>query len=115
MPEHVDLLISEPQCGTVAQAIQSLKIVSAKQGKRAQAVRDLQSPFWQRRYYDRNEWDHTEFIEKLKYIHRNPVKRSLVKNPEDWKWSSFRHYASGVHCGVEIESWRNRTYSFPIP
>ena len=30
---------------------------------------------------------------KLRYLHRNPVKRGLVSNPEDWKWSSHRHYA----------------------
>jgi putative transposase len=37
-------------------------------------------------------------------MHRNPVKRGLVKNPEDWKWSSFKHYATGVEAVVEIES-----------
>jgi putative transposase len=115
MPEHVHLLVSEPQCGTVANAMQSLKIASAKRGKRVQVMRDQNLPFWQKRYYDRNEWNHKEFLEKLKYIHRNPVKRGLVERAEDWKWSSFRHYANGEDCGVAIESWRNRTYSFPIP
>jgi putative transposase len=26
-------------------------------------------------------------------MHRNPVKRGLVLEPEQWRWSSFRHYA----------------------
>jgi len=26
-------------------------------------------------------------------MHRNPVKRGLVREPQDWAWSSFRHYA----------------------
>src|SRR5271166_5432541 len=39
----------------------------------------------------------------------NPVNRKVVENPEDWKWSSFRHYASGEDYGVEIEPWRNRS------
>ena len=109
MPEHVHLLISEPERGTVANAMQSLKISSAKRGRRANAVSDSAIPFWQKRYYDRNEWNHKEFVEKLKYIHRNPVKRKLVERPEDWKWSSYRHCSQGEDCGVEIESWRNRT------
>jgi len=29
------------------------------------------------------------------YIHRNPVKQALCERPEDWKWSSFLHYATG--------------------
>ncbi len=70
--------------------------------------------FWQKRYYDRNVVGQ-EFTEKLKYIHRNPVKRKLVDRPEDWKWTSYRNYASGENCGVGIESWRNRTYSFELP
>jgi len=114
MPEHVHLLISEPERGTVASAIQSLKISSAKRGRQANAVSDPAIPFWQKRYYDRNEWDHKEFIEKRKYIHRNPVRRGLAEKPEDWKWSSYRHYVRGEDCGVAIESWRNKTYSFQL-
>src|SRR5690242_12659571 len=65
--------------------------------------------FWQARYYDFNVWSHRKFIEKLRYIHRNPVKRGLVANPEDWEWSSFRHYLTGERGVVEIEShWTAR-------
>src|SRR5581483_5941462 len=49
--------------------------------------------FWQRRYYDFNVRTAKKRIEKLKYMHRNPVKRGLVKAPEDWRWSSYRSYA----------------------
>ena len=49
-------------------------------------------------------------IEKLRYMHRNPVKRGLVKTPEEWMLGSFRHYLTG-ECGiVEIESeWTARS------
>jgi len=33
--------------------------------------------------------------EKLRYMHRNPVKRELVLGPEDSDWSSFRAYLDG--------------------
>jgi hypothetical protein len=42
--------------------------------------------------------------EVIRYIHRNPAKRGLVERPEDWPWSSFRHYATGLRGTVEIES-----------
>ncbi len=32
------------------------------------------------------------------YIHQNPVKAGLVKNPEDWEYSSFRDL-SGLRNG----------------
>jgi hypothetical protein len=34
----------------------------------------------------------------------NPVKRGLVIKPEEWLWSSYRHYQTGMHGTVEIES-----------
>lgn len=61
-------------------------------------------PIWQRRYYDFNVSSYEKSIEKLRYIHRNPVSRGLVDRPEDWLWSSFRHYAFGEESPVEVES-----------
>jgi putative transposase len=126
MPEHIHLLMSEPKRGLVANAIQSLKIASAKRSRSGgphlaaaemSAERNSTAakcgtpnePFWQKRYYDRNVRSQKEFVRKLRYTHRNPVTADLVQNPEDWKWSSFRHYLTGEWCGVEIESqWTAR-------
>jgi len=111
MPNHVHLLISEPKNGTIATVIQSLKIATARYEKthicqtKADMGHDAQgTPFWQRRYYDRNVRDHEEFIAALKYIHRNPAKRGLVDKPEDWPWSSYRSYALHEHSLVSIET-----------
>jgi putative transposase len=52
-------------------------------------------------------------VEKLQYMHRNPVKRGLVAKPEDWRWSSFRLYPTGEVGTVEIESqWTARKREF---
>ena len=104
MPEHVHMLVSEPERGTLAQAMQSLKQGVA----RRLALRATES-FWQARYYDFNVWSERKFVEKLRYIHRNPVERGLVARPEEWGWSSFRHYLNGERRTIEIESqWTAR-------
>ncbi len=108
MPEHVHMLMSEPEQALLSHAIQSLKQAVS----RRLALRSAE-PFWQARYYDFNVWSERKRIEKLRYMHRNPVKRGLVAKPEEWAWSSFRHYATGVESIVEIESewtarWRER-------
>jgi REP-associated tyrosine transposase len=97
MPEHVHLLISEPKRGTLDRAIQALKTSISKQSN--------QSRFWLPRYYDFNVHSENKRVEKLRYMHRNPVARGLVRKPEDWKWSSFQHYLTGEVRIVEIESW----------
>jgi putative transposase len=111
MPEHVHLLVSEPKRATLSRALQALKTSVSKQSR--------QKPFWQARYYDFNVWSARKRVEKLRYMHRNPVVRGLVANPEDWPWSSFRHYATGGEGTVEIESeWtarRRETMKLPHP
>jgi putative transposase len=106
MPEHVHLLVSEPERATLARAIQALK-QSVSQKLKAPDGR-----FWQTRYYDFNVFTAAKRVEKLKYIHRNPVHRGLVEKPEDWPWSSYRHYALGELGTVQIESpvaaWKRR-------
>ncbi|HEY0795007.1 MAG TPA: hypothetical protein VGD64_04430 [Acidisarcina sp.] len=59
-------------------------------------MRSRERAFWQAHYYDFNVSSNDKFVEKLRYIHRNPVRRGLVARPEDWTWSSFRHYQTGV-------------------
>lgn len=123
MPEHVHLLLSEPQRDTLADALKSLKqgvsrrLIGKLPVKPKSGLSGPPKPehsgalkhFWQKRYYDFNVRDYPQFVEKLRYIHRNPVKAGLCERPEDWEWSSFRHYATGCEGRVEIESeWTAR-------
>jgi putative transposase len=104
MPEHVHLLVGEPRRSSLSVALQVLKQQTSRQLKQRGAVQ-----FWQRRYYDFNVHKEEKRVEKLRYMHRNPVKRGLVEKPEQWQWSSFRHYATGELGAVEIESeWTGR-------
>src|ERR1700691_3078203 len=98
MPEHVHLLVSDPERGLLADALKSLK-----QGVSRRLVGEVGAPFkpalgmggsdgapfkpgvglsgdsphhfWQKRYYDFNVRNYRQFVEKLSYIHQNPVKR----------------------------------------
>ena len=81
MPEHVHLLLSEPERSTVAVAIQMLKQIVARKAHGPATGQ----PFWQRRYYDFNVWSDEKLFEKMNYIHQNPVRRGLVARAEDWK------------------------------
>ncbi len=95
MPEHVHLLVTEPQRESLATAMQAWKqSVSRHLGR--------DKPFWQTRYYDFNARTEAKRIEKLRYIHRNPVVRGLVTSPEQWPWSSFRQYALGLQGTVTV-------------
>src|SRR5271170_7094441 len=95
MPEHLHLLLSEPEVGTPSTVMQVLKQRTArallpKRKRRNPRQRDLfadqpqRRAFWQARSYDFNVWTTKKRVEKLRYMHRNPVKRGLVAAPEQW-------------------------------
>ena len=81
MPEHVHLLVSEPQVANLSVAIQALKISTAR--------RLHERPFWQRRFYDFNVFTSHKRIGNRQYIHRNPFTRGLAAHPAAWRWSSY--------------------------
>ena len=39
-----------------------------------------------------NVWSEKKRLEKLNYMHNNPVKRRLVNSSGEWPWSSWRFY-----------------------
>ncbi len=109
MPEHFHLLITEPQEGNPSTVMQVLKQRFAQRVLRrsrsdAQGSLAEQRPVhvWQARFYDFNVWTERKRVEKLRYMHRNPVKRGLVKEPEQWPWSSFRYYMYGEISPVKV-------------
>jgi putative transposase len=103
MPEHIHVLLTEPEIGTPSTVMQVLKQRTAhahlpKRKRRSARQRNLfgdevpRRVFWQARSYDFNVWTTKKRVEKLRYMHRNPVKRGLVESPEEWRWSSYRFY-----------------------
>ena len=107
MPEHIHLLLGEPECGNPSQVMQAIKQGFARRLlRRLHACDDLRQGslwhavldnghIWQARFYDFVVFTEKKRIEKLRYMHRNPVKRGLTLNPQEWAWSSYRHYADG--------------------
>ena len=125
MPEHFHLLISEPEVGTPSTVMQVLKQRTARallpkrkrrDPRQRNLFRDGPAPraFWQARFYDFNVWTTKKRVEKLRYMHRNPVKRGLVQSPEQWRWSSDRFHLLGeaervgVNVGWGKISFRDR-------
>jgi putative transposase len=117
MPEHIHLLLTEPEVGTPSTVMQVLKQRTArallpKRIRRNPRQRHLfadeprRRAFWQARFYDFNVRTTKKRVEKLRYMHRNPVKRGLVETPEQWGWSSYRFYLLGENGPVRVnEGW----------
>jgi putative transposase len=107
MPEHIHLLLSEPERGNPSVVMQAIKQEFARRLLgRLRASRDPRQSdlwnlsltpqhVWQRRFYDFVVRTYEKRQEKLHYIHQNPVRGSLVLEPWQWRWSSAPHYLRG--------------------
>jgi len=114
MPEHIHLLISEPEVGTPSTVMQVLKQRTAhallpKRRRTDPRQRRIfgdepMRAFWQDRFYDFNVWSTRKRVEKLRYMHRNPVKHGLVGSPELWDWSSYRYYLLDEAGPVQVNA-----------
>jgi putative transposase len=107
MPEHVHLLISEPQKDNPSKVMQVLKqrVSIALLPKRRDGGSRTEDHFWQRRFYDFNAYSGKKISEKLNYMHMNPVKRKLVTDLKDWPWSSWSHYTNGEPGLISVDRW----------
>jgi REP-associated tyrosine transposase len=110
MPEHVHLLVypatSDGEVSKLLAAIKrpfSFRVKKTLQLKNPALLDELtirERPsksvfrFWQEGGgYDRNLSSEKTVRAAIDYIHENPVRRGLVSNAREWKWSSARWYA----------------------
>ena len=111
MPNHVHALIWFPQTGQLSQFMKQWKQRTSKIIRRDvmpmlpayQKQIEDGSAFWQRKYHAFQVWSDEKLIEKLNYMHLNPVLAGFVDRATDWRWSSARHYEWNRTVGIPIE------------
>ncbi len=110
MPNHVHILLRFRQVGQVSKFLQQWKQRSSIIAKefifehfqKLASFVSPSEPFWQRKFYDFPIESREKILEKLQYIHDNPVKAGLTDQQSDWKWSSSRWYEQRRSVGVKI-------------
>jgi len=45
-------------------------------------------------------------LQKLEYVHNNPVKRGFVASPEHWRYSSAHEWLPGAILLLRVDPWR---------
>jgi putative transposase len=65
-------------------------------------TRHRESTLWQRRYWEHQIRNELDFERHMDYLHYNPVKHGLVKQVNDWPYSSFHRY---LEAGMYPPDW----------
>lgn len=104
MPDHWHALLGVPYPLSISRAVQSVKWQAARELNRR---RGTTGAIWQHQFWDRFVRHAREFNDRLMYMHLNPVRKGLVKRPEDWRWSSYDNFALEkprvAACPIQID------------
>jgi putative transposase len=106
MPEHVHLVMLPSDQSKLGLIIREIKSKMAREyfAMTMKAISGTKV-FWQRRCYDHNCRSTGSVIEKINYCHNNPVKRDLVKNASDYRWSSNNWYEGKRDVPLRIDDY----------
>jgi putative transposase len=100
MPSHVHLLIGCSLGGLqLSECMRSYKSLTAR--KIFPTIKSV----WMRRFDDLVIVTEKQFYVKLNYIHDNPVRKGLVKEAVDWKWSSAQFWINDEEHPVLKKDW----------
>ncbi len=88
--DHFHVIIQPIGKSNFSDIMHSLKANFTREYKKRLGLSSSQSmKFWQKRFWDHIIRDDRDFENHLHYIHFNPVKHGLVKDPRDWRDSSY--------------------------
>jgi REP element-mobilizing transposase RayT len=59
-------------------------------------AKDRKYQFWERNALSVELRNHKVFLQKVRYIHENPVRAGICKLPEEYKYSSALFYEAGI-------------------
>ncbi|MBL0108332.1 MAG: transposase [Ignavibacteria bacterium] len=117
MENHFHLIISNDN---VSKIMQSIKKYSAKKiirnldiDRKVEILKEFRNikpdykttsnhKVWQESFHPQEIISMEMLKQKIEYIHYNPVRKNLVINPEDWKYSSAMEYHTGKKGLLDI-------------
>ncbi len=85
MPDHFHILLTPAPDRSLERAVQFIKGGSAR---KLALERHMRFPVWQRGFSDHRIRDAADFAAHLRYIWQNPVRKKLVLEPQEFRWSS---------------------------
>ena len=102
MPNHIHLLIQTKLADHFSLFIKKLNLAYFHYYKKNYG---WTGHFWQGRFKSQPVGKDEYFIQCGKYIELNPVRANMVKNPKDYRYSSYRHYAKGQNNDLITEDF----------
>lgn len=100
MPNHFHGITTVSNKGNVSEIMRDFK---SHVSFEINTILNRKGEFWQEDFYEHGIRNELDFEEKINYIHYNPVTANLVKDPADFKYSSYRNYYLDDNSIIRID------------
>ena len=101
LPDHLHMIITPKVSTEYSQIISAIKrsfVYGLDKQIKEEAKTEItyakyrrnHAGIWQERFYEHTIRDEKDWLDKMEYIHYNPLKHGLVENTKDWKYTSFK-------------------------
>ncbi len=100
MPNHWHALIVPARDDSIDRTMNAVKVGAARAVNRN---RGTSGSLWHLRYFDRIMRTVKEFHETIDYMHLNPVRSGLVRDPGEWAWSSFHCFGGPGPIRLQVD------------
>ena len=106
LPDHIHMIITPKVAKEYPGIVKSMNYYFSKHchpkyyshiEQSKSRIKEGYKPIWQKRYYEHTIRDTKDFQEKIAYMYHNPIKHGLVKEAQDWNYSSFVGSVSAEH------------------
>ena len=87
IPDHIHLIII-PEDKSISECLKSIKGFSSRQ---INEIHNRKGAIWQSGFYDYILDSDNKVLNRIKYIEENPLRKGIVHNSEDYKYSSIRY------------------------
>ncbi|MGB2799802.1 MAG: transposase [Dehalococcoidia bacterium] len=111
MPNHFHLIVKLPDASNISKLVHDLKLFTANQiirklqvnkelhlldyfEQQAEGIKKQRYKVWETGFWDKNIFSEEFLLEKMEYIHNNPINKNwhLVEERSEYPFSSARFY-----------------------
>lgn len=97
MPDHLHIIL-QPVGEYDLSYI--MRMIKGNFARKFNLMHDKQGKVWQERFYDTGIRSAGMLLQKIEYIHNNPIRAGMVLRPDQYPFSSYAHYSSIYYCGI---------------
>ncbi len=108
MPNHIHLLMESPRVSE--NLAKSIKLIAQKCTQYINKIHKRTGTLWEGRFKSSLVSKDNYLLACSRYIEMNPVRADIVKEPEDYKWSSYRYKIEQEKGNILVDSDRDPVY-----